>query len=126
MVPAANRKPRKRRMSFIKWSCCPDKRPSGNAWRQGWSLPPWPARRPYPNMRQEPVVAWFYVETEAVSSAQPRSGEPRSEELVDRLRQRAGIALAPCGRGQMRQIVFVRHVTQLDENRRHVGCAQHD
>src|SRR3954452_20848831 len=88
-------------------------------------------------MRQCGLVAWFYVETEACSSwpvcvrgasspqSRPRD-EPRRKELVDGLRQRLGIARAPVGRGEMAQVLLVRHVAEFDEHRGHVGRAQND
>src|SRR4051794_30417798 len=88
-------------------------------------------------MRQCGLVARFYVETEAgspcpvwlggASSPQPRSGdEPRREKLVDRLRERRGIAFAPLGGGEMAQVLLVRHVAKLDQYGRHVRRAQDD
>src|ERR1700742_3528 len=80
MVPAANRKPRKRSRSFIREVPRLDPA-SGRRWRDAAhrtaniadSRSPGRPRRLPPKPRLGSLVAWFYVETEAGWRAKPRS-----------------------------------------------------
>src|SRR5512139_2150501 len=107
MVPAANRKPKKRRMSFMKVSrLAPGCGAAHSPASQPRKLPAFSwACHGCPGPRQQPrhhvLVAGFYVETEAASVAPRRTRDARGKEGVDRMHQRIRGARAPVIRHQV-------------------------
>src|SRR6185437_2183219 len=121
MVPAANRNPRKRKISFMREASPETRRlrrplapnPGEVTGFSRLDHPSWPA---VAAKRRNAGIALFYVETEADSprhdplSVRPRRrvrpGKPRREEAVDRIHQRIRRMRAPDRRHQVHHVVL--------------------